>query len=538
MKFIWWTLLCLAPLVVNAQHFSRADSLRGTLNANRNWWDVQHYGLTVEPDYESKSLRGRLQLVFKTVSPGATLQLDLQQPLLIDSVIWRGRLLRAQRDEQSFLISFPETIGAGQMDTLHVLYHGKPREAVNPPWDGGWIWAQDARGRPWMSVACQGLGASVWYPCKDHQSDEPESGATITVVTPKELMAVANGRLKKQEDVGNKVAHTWEVTSPINTYNLVPYIGHYSGWNESYTGVNGKLDLSYYVLDYETERAKKQFTQVPSMLKCFEYWFGPYPFYRDGFKLVQSPHLGMEHQSAIAYGNKFMNGYLGNDLSGTGWGLKWDFIIIHESGHEWFGNSITTADIADMWVHEGFTAYSETLYTECLFGKEAASDYVTGTRRLIQNDKPIIGPYGVNTEGSGDMYYKGANLIHTLRQLFSSEESFRQFLQDMNKRYFIKTATSSDIEKLFSQHAGRDLTRIFDQYLRTTQLPVLEYQIISGKLSYRWANTIDGFDLPVKLANSNTWLKPTGEWKKWKGAWREAELIIDPNFFVRVSRVN
>ena len=537
MKILWLFLLSLLPATGLAQSFSRADSLRGTLNTNRSWWDVQHYDLTVEPEYETKSLRGHLQMVFRTVRSGSIMQIDLQTPLILDSVIWHGRTLPAQRDEQAFLVSFPQALEAGQVDTLSIIYHGVPREAVNPPWDGGWIWARDAKGRPWMSVACQGLGASVWYPCKDHQSDEPDLGATLTVVTPNELAGVANGRLIKKEEKNGKTAHTWRVTNKINSYNLVPYIGYYADWSDSYAGAKGKLDLSYYVLDYEIEKAKKQFVQVPSMLKCFEYWFGAYPFYSDGFKLVQSPHLGMEHQSAIAYGNKFMNGYLGSDLSGTGWGLKWDFIIIHESGHEWFGNSITTPDIADMWVHEGFTAYSETLYTECLFGKEAGSDYVTGTRRLIQHDKPVIGPYGVNTEGSGDMYYKGANLIHTLRQLFSSDDAFRQFLLDVNKRYFISQASSADIEKLFSVHLGRDLSRIFDQYLRSTQVPVLEYRLENNKLSYRWTNVLEGFDLPVKVANTNTWLKPSREWKKYKGAWRETELVIDPNFYIHVNRV-
>jgi aminopeptidase N len=312
----------------------------------------------------------------------------------------------------------------GKMYRLDIVYHGVPRPAVNPPWDGGWIWKKDAKGRAWMTVACQGLGASVWFPCKDHQSDEPDEGASLTMVVPDTLVAVANGRLTNQSSGKGLASYTWQVENPINNYTIIPYIGKYVNFTDTLMGEKGKLDLSYWVLDYDLEKAKKQFTQVKPMLRAFEYWFGPYPFYEDSYKLVEAPHLGMEHQSAVAYGNKFMNGYMGGDLSGTGQGKWWDYIIVHESGHEWFANNITTNDIADMWVHEGFTDYSETLFIEYYKGKDSANVYLQGLRRNISNDKPIIGPYGVNQEGSGDMYFKGANMIHTIRQVINDEKTF------------------------------------------------------------------------------------------------------------------
>jgi aminopeptidase N len=362
-----------------------------------------------------------------------------------------------------------------------------------------------------MSAACQGLGASVWYPCKDHQSDEPDQGASLAITVPDSLSAIGNGRLKEKKSNGNGTSTwVWEVKDPINNYNIIPYIGKYTNWTDTYNGEKGKLDCSYWVLDYNVEKAKKQFGRdVHPMLKAFEYWFGPYPFYEDGFKLVESPHLGMEHQSAVAYGNQYRDGYLGMDLSHTGWGLKWDFIIIHESGHEWFANNITTKDIADMWVHEGFTAYSETLFTEYYYGKEAGRDYVIGTRAEMENDKPVIGPYGVNKEGSGDMYYKGSNMLHTIRQVINDDSLFRQILRGLNKTFYHQTVTSKQVEEYFSKNRKEDLSKIFDQYLRTKNVPVLEWKITGDRISYRWANCVKGFNMPVRMADSgSTWLYP------------------------------
>ncbi|HSC52567.1 MAG TPA: M1 family metallopeptidase [Phnomibacter sp.] len=493
--------------------FTKADSLRGTLNANRTWWDVLRYDLEVEPDFATETIQGKTSIRIKS-NGGKRMQLDLQQPLIVDSVILEGESLAFTRTDNIFLIDFTakpwsEPLKKGEF-VLQVYYHGKPRKAKRAPWDGGWIWTKDAQNRPWMSVACQNLGASVWYPCKDHQSDEPDQGASLTMLVPDSLVAIGNGKLVGKINIDKKTAWRWEVRNPINNYNIIPYIGKYVNFSETFKGEDGDLACNYWVLDYDLQKAKDQFTQVKPMLQCFESWFGPYPFYEDGYKLVEAPHLGMEHQSAVAYGNKFLNGYLGRDMSGTGWGSKWDFIIIHESGHEWFGNNITTKDIADMWVHEGFTNYSETIYTECQFGKQAGQEYIQGVRRGIRNDIPIIGHYGVNQEGSGDMYPKAANMIHTIRTIMQNDSVFKKMLRNMNSNFYHKTVTTKEIETFVSKYAGFDCTPIFDQYLRTVSVPVLEWKLEKGNLMARFNNCNKAFYMQVYMPQQ----KGKGIWKK------------------------
>lgn len=541
-------LLFLAPCVFSqplhgSRKFTHQDTLRGSIGPERAWWDVQHYDITVEPDFNSKTIKGRTTIEYK-VLPGRKsdyLQIDLQKPLTIDSLFYNNKLYinyppkPYYNEGNVWHIPLPRA-AENSVQSITIVYHGKPREALNPPWDGGWIWKKDAKGNPWMSVACQGLGASVWYPCKDHQSDEPDKGARLTIVAPQDLVAVGNGRLTEKKTTDSSIAYTWEVRDPINNYNIIPYIGKYASWTDTLMGEKGKLDLGYWVLEEDLDKAKKQFEQVKLMLRAFEYWFGPYPFYEDGFKLVQSPHLGMEHQSAVAYGNKFQNGYLGRDLSGTGWGLKWDFIIVHESGHEWFANNITTKDIADMWVHEGFTCYSETLFTEYYYGKQAGNEYLQGLRKNIANDIPVIGPYGVNQEGSGDMYYKGANLIHTIRQIINDDSLFRQILRGLNKDFYHQTVTSRQVENYISQKSGKELSKVFDQYLRTTQIPVLQLTAEGDKMKFRWTNCIAGFNMPVKLT-SGQWIYPTtSEQKiKWEGR-NFNEVEVDKNFYIETKK--
>ncbi|MES1220353.1 MAG: M1 family metallopeptidase, partial [Bacteroidota bacterium] len=405
---------CQAQPLSKNNPLTKQDTLRGSIGPGRAWWDVTRYDVTVKPDYISKTISGTNTISFKWLtSTNGFMQIDLQEPMIMDSVIYHNQSLNFQRDSNAWFIKWPVKDHLKE-DKLVIYFHGKPREAITPPWDGGWVWTKDEKGRPWMTVACQGLGASVWYPCKDHQSDEPDNGATLSITVPDTLVAVGNGRLK--EKISNKdqtITWIWEVKDPINNYSIIPYIGKYVNFTDTLNGEKGKLDISYWVMDYNLEKAKEHFGEgVKPMLRCFEYWFGPYPFYEDSYKLVESSHLGMEHQSAVAYGNRYVNGYRGGDLSGTGWGKKWDYIIVHESGHEWFANNITTNDIADLWVHEGITCYSETLFTECQSGKEAANEYTQGLRKRILNNKPLIGIYGVNKEGSGDMYNKGSNLMH------------------------------------------------------------------------------------------------------------------------------
>ncbi len=538
---------CPAQLLSQKEKFTHQDTLRGSIGPEREWWDVLHYDVHVTPDYNAKSITGKNIIQYKIVKDNKYsdyMQIDLQQPLKIDTIFYDGKLYinypRKPYYNESNVWHIPLPKAAkNSVHTIGIIYHGNPRIAKNPPWDGGWIFTSDEQGRPWMTVACQGLGASVWYPCKDHQSDEPDNGATLSITVADSLVAVGNGRLKEKKSNNNGTTDwTWEVKAPINNYNIIPYIGKYVTWHEDYAGEKGNLDCDYWVLDYDLEKAKKQFIQVRDMLKCFEYWMGPYPFYEDGYKLVETPHLGMEHQSAVAYGNKFMNGYLGRDLSGSGWGKNWDYIIVHESGHEWFANNITTNDIADMWVHEGITDYSETLFVECQDGKEAGNEYTQGLRRSIRNNRPVIGPYGVNKEGSGDMYNKGNNIMHLVRQIIDDDSLFRNILRGLNETFYHKTVDSKDIENYITKKSGKDLSKVFDQYLRTTKIPVLEYKIQGDKLLYRWNNCVDGFNMPVKLDNSKEWLKPTTEWKQAIAtAGFKDNFSIDKNFYITVKKL-
>ena len=519
--------------------FTRADSLRGSLNAERDWWDVTHYAINVGPDFRTRRITGTVNITFKVTVTGNRMQIDLQEPMNIDGIVWKGRPISFSREGNAWHLQFPESLKAGSVDSLFIAFSGMPVVAKRPPWDGGWIFTTDEKGRPWMSVACQGLGASVWFPCKDHQSDEPDS-ASLAIMVPDTLKAVANGRLRSVINSGKGyTTYQWAVTSPINSYNIIPYIGAYTSWQETLPGEAGALDATYHVLDYNLDKARTQFVQTRDMMRCFEHWFGPYPFRADGFQLVEAPHLGMEHQSAVAYGNGFRNGYRGRDLSGSGWGLKWDFILVHESGHEWFGNNITTKDIADMWVHEGFTNYSETIYTECQSGKQAGSEYVRGTRKLIRNDKPIIGPYGVNTEGSGDMYYKGGNMIHYLRQLFRDDERFRSALRGMNETFRHRTVTHVEVQEYWSERLGRDLKPLFDQYLRTTKIPVLSWRIHNSRLYYRWTDCMDGYNIPVKVTlkgNEDLWLEPTTTERSIRIPKGIDEIEIHPDFYARIRK--
>jgi aminopeptidase N len=547
---------CAAQPLHQKSKFTHQDTLRGSITPERAWWNVVSYNIYVAPDYKTKTIKGWNQIGFDVNSDGKNkkMQIDLQEPMLIDSIIFNNKPVKKfSRNGNIYIVDFENfnfvaaktALQRHNPVTLHsikIYFQGKPREAVNPPWDGGWIFAKDAKGRPWMTVACQGLGASVWYPCKDHQSDEPDQGALIQIRVPDTLVAVANGKLYSKDDQKDgTILYTWQVKNPINNYNIVPYIGKYVHFSDNYIGETEKnLSLDYWVLDYNLEKAKKQFGRdVKRMLKAFEYWFGPYPFYEDGYKLVESSHLGMEHQSATAYGNHYMDGYLGMDLSGSGWGRKWDYIIVHESGHEWFANNITTNDIADMWIHEGFTMYSEALFVEYHYGKKAGDEYVQGIRNNISNDKPLIGPYGVNQEGSSDMYNKGANLLHTIRQIINDDSVFRKILRGLNKDFYHQTVDSKDVETYFSKQSGKDLSKIFDQYLRTTKIPQLEYKIKGDNLSYRWANCIPGFEMPVKLEGAGEWLRPTGEWKttSMTGEIMKKGLTVDKNFYVTVKKV-
>ena len=546
-----------------AQPFTHADSLRGIYGPSRDWWDATKYDLHVKFNLGDSTISGHNIIQFRLLKKGSLMQIDLQEPMIMDSIVLTaksrfktsgGKFLdylsqfypnkNIRRDGNAYFLSNLDLSGTNarmySMFSLCVYYHGKPRIAVTPPWDGGVMWKKDKNNDPWVSVACQGLGASVWYPCKDHQADEPDS-AEMHITCPDTLVCIGNGRFRGRiENHDGTATYDWAVVNPINNYCIIPYIGKYVHFGEVYKGEKGDLDMDYWVMDYNLEKAKKQFTDAPRMMKAFEYWFGPYPFYEDGYKLVEAPHLGMEHQSATAYGNGFRNGYHGSDVSGSGWGLKWDFIIVHESGHEWFGNNITSKDIADMWIHEGFTSYSETLFTEYFYGKDAGNEYNRGIRKNILNKNPIISAYGVNKESeTTDMYYKAANMLHTIRQSLNNDSLFRQILRGLNKRFYHQTVTAKQVEEYMSAQAMVDLSKVFDQYLRNTEIPVLEYKLNGYKLSYRYTNCVKGFNLALKIHfKTDQWIMPAEEWKT-LDLYPEGDnkFAVDPNFYIKTKRI-
>ena len=538
--------LLAAPILLAAQSqtFTHADTLRGSYSTpGRAWWDVTFYDLHVAISPIDSSIRGSNGISYRVLepSPSQELQIDLMVPLEVDSMVQDGRTVSFRRDGDAFFAPLDAPQPKGATKTITVYYHGQPRPAKRPPWDGGFTWTNDSLGRTWVVTTDQGLGASVWWPNKDTQADEPDS-QRIALTVPDALLDVSNGRLRETtHNADGTTTYEWFVVNPINNYAIAVAAGSYAHYSDTLQGERGTLTLDFWPLDYHVEAARRQFVQARSMLHCFEHWFGPYPWYEDGYKLIEVPHSGMEHQSAVAYGNWYANGYRGRDLSGTGLGLKWDFIIVHESAHEWFGNSITAKDEADIWVHEGFANYAENLYTECLFGRDSGAAYVIGTRRGIKNDMPIIGPYGVNADGSGDRYPKGGNLLHTIRQIVGDDEKWRGILRGLNRTFWHQTVTTAQIEMYIGRHAGRDLTKVFDQYLRTTLVPVLEYWIAGNTLHYRWSNVVPGFDMPVRVTLSGSGfsvIRPTEAWKTARLRLADAAAFrVDSNYYVSARDV-
>ena len=513
--------------------FTQQDTLRGSITPERIWWDLTYYHLELEVVPDEKFITGKNTITYTVLSEYQILQVDLQAPLTISKVTQDGKDLEVVHVGNAHFVQLIKKQEIGNSESIIVHYQGNPKEAIRAPWDGGFSWKKDSNGNHFVATSCQGLGASVWWPCKDHMYDEVEN-MDISITVPSNLMDISNGKLKEVVDHGTTKTYHWTVKNPINNYGVNVNIGDYAHFSEVYTGEKGALDMDYYVLKDNLEKAKKQFKDAPKMMKAFEHWFGPYPFYEDGYKLVEVPYLGMEHQSSVTYGNQYKQGYLGRDLSGTGWGLKFDFIIIHESGHEWFANNITDKDIADMWIHESFTNYSESLFLDYYYGKKAASEYVIGLRKGIQNKRPIIGHYNVNNGGSSDMYNKGGNLLHTLRQLVNNDEKWRTILRKMNAVFYHQTVTTAQIENFLSTEIGINLTPVFDQYLRDIRIPVLEYQLQKNTLSYKWTNVVKGFKMPVRIfINDNPrWIYPTSKIQAKILKVTNLSFEVDPNFYI------
>ncbi len=491
------------------KQYTEADSLRGSLRKERAY-DVLKYHLQVQIDPEERYISGFNTITFKAEAELPVMQIDLFENMQIDSIMHGANQLSYTRKFNAVFVEFKESIKASEKDSIQVFYSGNPIVAKNAPWDGGFVFKKDEDGNPWIAVAVQGTGASLWYPNKDHQSDEPEE-ALIEIAVPNGLTNVSNGRLIDKTELKNGYTRwSYKVSNPINNYDIVFNIANYVHFQDKFRD----LDLDYYVLPYNLEKAKKQFAEVKPMMDCFYEKFGEYPFKEDGFKLVETPYLGMEHQSAVAYGNYYKMGYLGRDLSGTGIGLRWDFIIIHESGHEWFGNSITANDIADLWIHEGFTTYSEAVYIECRWGKEDALKYLEGLRKNIGNLAPIIGDYGVNSEGSPDMYAKGANIINTIRSIYNNDELWWKTLKDFSTTYKHQTIDTKTVEDFFNAPVATDLQPIFDQYLRKATIPVLEFKETGKRISYRWNTDVANFNMPVDIFINEKEIRitPTNSW--------------------------
>lgn len=518
-----------------AQIFTHQDTLRGSITPERVWWNLTYYNLDVSANPADSSLKGTNEIYFTALSDGKLLQVDLQDPMKIESISHDGKNLKFKKDGNAYFVEFKKTIKKSTSTFIKVIYSGKPTVSTNPPWIGGITWEYDTNNKPFIATSVQGEGASMWWPCKDHMYDEPDS-MSISITAPKGLTAVSNGRLRSTR-LNNDSTKTfyWHVSNPINNYGVNLNIGDYVHFSVPYQGEKGNLDCDYWVLSYNLEKAKIQFNDGKRTLQALEYWYGPYPFYEDSYKLVEVPYLGMEHQSSVTYGNGFKNGYRGRDLSSTGWGMTFDFIIVHESGHEWFANNITYKDMADMWIHESFTNYSESLFLEFFEGKNAGSEYIRGLRSSINNDKPIIAPYNVNASGSGDMYYKGANMLNTIRQLAPSDSAWRMLLRGLNKDFYHQTVTTAQIEEYMSSKIGRDLSTVFNQYLRDTRIPVLQYRYNYGRLTYRWNQTVSGFEMPIRVEinDSVRTIQPKNQWQILPDIFiAEPSFVIDSDFFV------
>lgn len=529
------------PLLLNSSAMAqktatRADSLRGSITPERAWWDLKHYDLTVQIDPSTKSIKGSNKITYKVLSEATVLQIDLQEPLKITAITQGGELLTFRREGAVHWVTLRKKQEVGQVEQVLISYEGMPKEAIRPPWDGGITWQKDSKGLPFVASSNQGIGSSIWWPLKDHPADEVDS-LDMHVTVPKGLMDISNGRLVEIEVGKDTDTFHWKVVNPINDYGVNINVGDYVHFGEKYEGEKGTLDMDYFVLRENLEKAKVHFQDARRMMQAFEHWFGPYPFYEDGFKLVDAPYLGMEHQSSVTYGNGYQNGYRGRDLSGTGWGMKFDFIIIHEAGHEWFANNITYKDVADMWIHESFTNYSESLFLDYHYGKEAGQAYVRGTRMNIANDIPIIGTYGLNKRGSGDMYYKGGNLLNMIRQLLLDDDKWRLILRGLNKEFYHQTVTTEQVESYISTQVGWNLGKVFDQYLRDTRIPIFEYYQQGGEIQYRWTNAVKDFDMPVdvQLNGKVIRLQAKTSWQKLEVGQLQ-ELIVDPDYYVGVLK--
>ncbi|MDR6967423.1 aminopeptidase N [Flavobacterium arsenatis] len=499
---------------VSAQNFTRKDSLQGGFSFERMCFDVQRYDLNITINPEERSIVGYNDITFKAIKSSNTIQLDLFENMQVDSIVFEHKNLDYKREFGAVFITFDKALTVDDSyKKLRFYYSGKPIVAQDAPWDGGFVFNKDKNGKPWIGVAVQGTGASLWYPVKDSQSDEPDLGASVKVAVPNGLMNVSNGRFIRSEELKNGyTSWLWEVKNPINNYNITVNIGDYVHLHDKHKD----LDLDYYVIRGNEEKAKNHFEEVKPMMDCFQSKFGKYPFAEDGYKLIETPYFGMEHQSAVSYGNKYRKGYLGGDSSGTGIGMLFDYIVIHETGHEWFGNSITSRDIADMWIHEGFTTYSETVFVECLYGYDKAMEYINGQKNLVENRKKIIGSYGVNDKGPTDKYYKGSLLLNTLRHVINDDEKWWGIILKFSENYRHQIIDTETVIAFFNTESQMNFAPVFNQYLHHSNIPVLQIRKKDKGFEYRWKTDVANFEMPVDVLfkQEQKRLFPTNNWKK------------------------
>jgi aminopeptidase N len=517
----------------------------------RSWWDVLHYDLTVQFDLTSAKINGHNIIKAKALKDAqSVMELDLQLPMVVDSVLIAHQVLGTvgdpipfiQEDNVCFIMLPYASLAEGQEFKIKVFFHGRPIEAANAPWDGGMVSRKDAQGNAWLAMACQGIGASVWWPCKDIATDEAEEGVSMRYIVPNGYTAIGNGRLVATRPLA-KTGYTewhWQTIHPINNYSVTFYIGKYESWQEQYKGEGGSMPITYYVLKGNKQKAAKHFRPMHSILHALEYWMGPYPFYADGFKLVEAPYLGMEHQSAIAWGNNYQMGYEGRDRSGSGYGLLFDFLMVHETAHEWFGNSLTASSPAEAWIQEGFTSYAETLFLEQIADKQKAFAYQHGKWQNIKNDIPVQGSYDLCTEGSTDQYDKAGAMIHTIRVLMNNDSLFRQMLRQLQSTYQHQIVTAFDIRTFIHQFSGLNLDKLFDQYLLHTDLPVLAFRHTNEGVQLRWERAVAGFDMPVRLyvSKQDLWLQPDETWRTVPQATSLHDIKLDDAFLISIIGLN
>jgi aminopeptidase N len=492
---------------------TRADILRGAYGQYRANNDLLFYHLDVRVDPEKKFISGKNTIRFKMLKDDTRIQLDLQQPLNVDKILFGTTELKYEREFGAVFVDFPETLHAGRVYSIDFYYSGNPLETGR---FGGIAFRKDPAGRPWINTACEGIGASIWWPNKDQWRDEVES-MQISVSIPNDLVDVSNGKFMGKTDLGDGYTRwDWLVHYPINNYDVALNIGKY----EHFSDKLGDLSLDFYALPEDLDKAKKQFSQAKGMLQAFQHYFGEYPFKKDGYKLIEVPYAGMEHQSAVAYGNHFANGYLERDWTGVGISLRFDFIIIHESGHEWFGNSITAADPSDMWIHEGWTTYLECLYVEYMYGHDDYLKYVNAYKTKVKNAKPIIAERGINAEPPQDQYFKGALFLNTLRSVINDDPRWFKLIHDLYQHFKYKNIMTEDIVAFFNQKTGKDFTPIFNQYLRHTAIPTLElkFNAEEGTVAYRWKVDEPGFAMPVRVGKKDNWqlIQATTDWQTMK----------------------